>query len=84
MHVDEETGLLMDDEGFIGVALGSYFGPIGTKYYVTLSEGQTIPIVKIEAKADQHVSNGCEHLEDHSVIEMVIDADIAGEYYGRS
>lgn len=82
MRVDTETGLLFDEEGFIGVALGSYFGPIGTRYYITLDTGIVLPVVKVEAKADIHVSNGCEHLIDTSVIELVLDAEIAGEYFG--
>ena len=77
-----EKGLLVDKEGYIGIALGSYFGDIGTKYLITLSNGQTIKAVKIEAKADEHTNNGCEQRWDKSVIEFVIDTDIAKGYYG--
>lgn len=81
MQVDETTGLLYDEDGFIGVALGSYFGEIGTRFYFTLDTGIVLPLVKIEEKSDQHTVNGCAHQKDNSVIEMVIDTKIVKEYY---
>lgn len=83
MEVDEKTGFLLDEDGFIGAALGSYYGNIGDKYYFTLDSGVTIPIVKIEEKADRDTdASGCYHRLDGSVIEFVIDSDIAGDYFG--
>ena len=61
-------------DGNIGVALGSHFGSIGSKYEVVLDTGITFNVVKIEAKADRHVNNGCQHKTDGSVIEFVIDS----------
>ena len=81
MGVDQTSGLLYDKAGFIGVALGSSFGSIGTRYYFTLDTGVVIPVVKVEEKADRHTRNGCEHLIDGSVLEFVIDMGIAKEYY---
>lgn len=69
-----DDGYLRDKDGNIGVALGSHFGPIGSKYEVVLDTGITFNVVKIEAKADQHVNNGCQHKTDGSVIEFVIDS----------
>jgi len=83
MTVDSQTGLLLDSDGFIGVALGSYFGEIGDRFYITLSTGTVLPVVKVDEKADQHVINGCAHYEDNSVIEFVLDTDIAGSFFGR-
>ncbi len=82
MTVDEETGLLYDEDGFIGVALGSSFGDIGTRYYFTLDTGIVLPVVKVDAKASVDAPNGCSHSKDASVIEFVIDSKIAGEYFG--
>ena len=82
MTIDEETGFAIDEDGFIGVALGSAFGDIGTRYYITLDTGIVIPVVKIEAKSDAHTVNGCYHTNDKSVIEFVIDRTIAEEYFG--
>lgn len=82
MTVDETTGMLYDEDGFIGAALGYSFGEIGARYYFTLSTGVILPIVKVDAKASVDAPNGCSHAADASVIEFVIDAKIAAEYFG--
>lgn len=66
-------GLLYSNDGFIGVALGSYFGVIGDKFIFTLDTGIVLHLIKVEEKSDRHVINGCEHKQDRSVIEFVID-----------
>ncbi len=81
MTVDEETGFLYDEDGFIGVALAYGFGEIGARYYIVLDTGIVIPVVKIDAKAAIHASNGCSANENASVIEFVIDSTKAGEYF---
>ena len=84
MEVDEVTGFLLDEDGFIGAALGSYFGNIGDRFYFTLDSGVVLPIVKVEEKADRDTDpTGCYHSKDGSVIEFVIDSTIAGDYFGR-
>jgi len=82
MTVDEETGFLYDEDGFIGVALGYHFGDIGTRYYIVLDTGIIVPVVKIDAKAAVDASNGCTADLNGSVIEFVIDSDKALEYFG--
>lgn len=67
-------GFLYDKDGSIGVALGSHFGPIGSKWEIVLDTGITFKAVKIDEKADRHVYNGCQHKQDGSVIEFVIDS----------
>ena len=80
--VDHNTGFLYDKDGFIAVALGSYYGHIGDRYYFTLDSGIVLPLVKAEEKADEDTdAMGCYHLIDTSVIEFVIDSDAAGEYF---
>ena len=80
--VDRRTGFLYDEEGFIAVALGSYYGEIGDRYYFTLETGIVLPLVKAEEKADEDTnSSGCYHVEDGSVIEFVIDSDYARNYF---
>lgn len=84
MEVDPLTGFLLDKDGFIGVALGSYYGVIGDRYYITLDTGVVLPVVKIDEKADVDTDEtGCYHTGDGSVIEFVIDRDIANEFYGH-
>ena len=75
--VDEKTGFLIDEEGFMGVAMGYAFGEIGSRYYIELDTGITIPVVKVDAKASEHAPNGCSAASDASVIEFVIDTDRA-------
>lgn len=82
MTVDETTGLLIDEDGFIGVAMGYQFGEIGSRYYVVLDTGIIIPVVKVDAKASVDAPNGCSHSIDSSVIEFVLDTDIALSYFG--
>lgn len=83
MEVDERTGFLLDEDSFIGVALGSYFGGIGDKFYITLDTGIVLPVIKIDEKADQHTdSNNCAHRIDGSVVEFVIDSNRAAQFFG--
>lgn len=82
MTVDPTTGFLLDEDGFIGVALGYLFGEIGTRYYIVLDTGIIIPVVKIDAKASVDATDGCSANVNASVIEFVIDADVAYEYFG--
>ncbi|MCF0109969.1 MAG: hypothetical protein HUJ57_07900 [Erysipelotrichaceae bacterium] len=75
-----ETGLLIDEDGFIGAALAYDFGPIGSRYYFEFDTGIVLPIVKVDAKSSAHTPNGC-HAYDGSVIEFVIDTETALEYF---
>lgn len=82
MTVDDTTGFLYDEDGFIGVAMGYQFGDIGSRYYVVLDSGIIIPVVKVDAKASVDAPDGCSASGDASVIEFVIDSQIAYEYFG--
>ena len=83
MTVDTTSGFLYDEDGFIGVALGSFYGTIGSRFYFTFDNGVVLPVVEIDEKADKDTDyTGCYHLSDGSVIEFVIDSDIANTYYG--
>ena len=84
LTVDETTGFLYDEDGFIGVALGSFYGEIGDRFYFTLESGVVLPLVKCEEKADGDTDgSGCYHLSDNSVMEFVIDKNYALNYFGR-
>ena len=84
LTVDENTGFLYDEDGFIGVALGSFYGEIGDRFYFTLDSGVVLPLVKCEEKADGDTDEkGCYHIGDNSVIEFVIDKNYALNYFGR-
>lgn len=82
LTVDETTGFLYDEDGFIAVALGANFGELGSRYYFTLSSGIVIPVIKADAKSLSHVPNGCS-TDGGSVIEFIIDEQISKEYFGQ-
>jgi len=77
-------GLMRDDKGYIGVALGSYFGEIGSKFIITLDSGIVLKLVKVEHKDDRHTTNGIYQKWDKSIIEFVIDEDVSEVVIGRS
>lgn len=82
LTIDTNTGFLYDKDGFIAVALGSYYGEIGDRFYFTLDTGVVLPLVKAEEKADVDTdASGCYHRLDTSIIEFVIDSDYAAEYF---
>lgn len=84
LNVDRQTGFLYDEDGFIAVALGSYYGTIGDRYYITLDSGIVLPVVKAEHKADEDTDySGCYQKYDKSIMEFVIDADYAADYFGN-
>lgn len=66
-------GYAVTRDGYIGVALGSAFGSIGSKFLFELSSGKVIKLVKIEEKADRDTVKGFYTAHDKSVIEFVID-----------
>ena len=68
-----EDGFLRDNEGFIGVAMGSYFGPIGSRYICHLDTGKDIKVVKVEAKDTEHTFDGFCGNTSYDIIEFVID-----------
>jgi hypothetical protein len=75
MDTTYEDGLLRlkSDTQFIGVALGSYFGKIGSKFKFTLEGGVVFYAVKVEEKSDSHTINGCVQKWDSSIIEFVVN-----------
>ena len=69
----DERGFLVTEDGFIGAALGTHFGPVGTKYIFNLDNGEQLKIIKVEVKSDAHT---CGHgILDGSgaAIEFVVD-----------
>ena len=82
LKVDKKTGFLYDRDGFLAVALGYQFGNIGTRYYVTLDSGIVLPLIKTDEKAPKDASDGCQVDINGTVIEFVIDADIALKAFG--
>lgn len=73
----DDRGFLITEDGYIGVALGTYFGPIGSKFIFTFEDGHQLKLIKVEVKSDAHT---CGHnILDGSgaAIEFVIDSKTA-------
>lgn len=68
-----KDGFLRDEDGFIGVAMGSYFGSVGERYICYLDNGKEIKVIKVEEKANQHTNNGFCGSANNDIIEFVID-----------
>ena len=73
-------GFLRDSDGYIGVAMGSKFGAIGSRYICHLDTGKVIKVIKVEAKADCDTVNGFCGSTSYDIIEFVIDS---GSYWMR-
>lgn len=72
---EDERGFLMYDNDFYCVALGSYFGDVGTKYIFTLSTGKQIKVIKAEAKSDSHTCKD-NYLSWHGhIVEFLINTN---------
>lgn len=86
MHSNKITvcsdGLLRDKDGFIAIALGSYYSTkIGERFIITFENGNKIKVITCDAKADKDTINGANHKTDGSMIEMIIDVNKAKKYY---
>lgn len=80
----EPDGRLTID-GFTLVALGRYWGPVGTRYEATIG-GKTVYILKGDAKADCDTM-ACDGFcgPDGHIIELIVDTDLLSEeviYHG--
>lgn len=73
-------GLLVSEDGFIAVALGSTYGPLGSKYRITTDSGNVFKVIKVDEKSDQHTSDGCQDASG-ALIEFVIDTSLTHDSY---
>lgn len=70
-----EDGMIRDDDGYIAAALGSAFGPIGSRYVFTLEGGNELPIIKADQKQDRHTcENNIFGLNNWDIIEFIVDS----------
>lgn len=73
-----DDGMIRDSDGYIAAALGSAFGPIGTRYVFTLEGGKELLIIKADQKQDSHTcENNIFGLNNWDVIEFIIDSSKA-------
>jgi hypothetical protein len=68
-------GMIRDDDGYIAAALGSAFGPIGSRYIFTLEDGKELPIIKADQKQDRHTcDDNIFGLNNWDIIEFIVDS----------
>lgn len=82
IHSDEifvnQKGYLQTSDGYIGVAMGSYFEDIGNRYIIKLSTGEEIKVIKVERKDDRHTDkSNFIGSDNYDIIEFVIDTKTA-------
>lgn len=65
-------GFLRDKDGYIAVALGSRYGNIGDKFIIKFNDNSKIKVIKADEKSDKHTMNGCYHISDGSMVEVII------------
>lgn len=71
-----DDGMLRDNDGYIAAALGSAFGPIGSRYVFTLEDGKELMIIKADQKQDNHTcENNIFGLGNWDIIEFIVDTD---------
>ena len=77
-----DDGLLRDEYGYVGDAIGSYYADnIGDRFIITFEDGSQVKIIVVDMKADKDTINGANHITDGSMIEFVIDVKLANESY---
>lgn len=67
-------GLYVQD-GYVGVAMSSFYGGIGDKFMITLSSGIVFYAIMTDTKQNAHIDENYAHKVDGSVIEFVVDED---------
>ncbi|MFA5448859.1 MAG: hypothetical protein WC292_00235 [Clostridia bacterium] len=82
-EVEEFSGL-MKFQGRYMVAMGSYYGDLGTKYDVLLTNGETIRVVVTERKDDKHTDEKNQYQKwDGSILEFVINKEVMSKQLGN-
>lgn len=69
-------------EKFYVVALGNYFGEVGDMFKIELSSGIVFYAIKGDTKKDEDTYERYAHKGDYSVIEFIINENVAINYYG--
>lgn len=62
-------------DGYMCVAMSSYFGNVGDKLQITFSGGDVIDVILGDIKSSAHINSNNEQVNDGSVIEFIVDID---------
>lgn len=72
-----QDGMIQDEEGYIAAALGSYFGPIGSKWIFLLEKEDgtqhELKIIKADQKQDRHTINTINGKANTDIIEFIVN-----------
>lgn len=80
----EEFSGLMTYQGRYMVAMGSFYGALGTKYDVLLTNGEIIRVVVTERKDDKHTDEKNQYQKwDGSILEFVINKEVMSKQLGN-
>ena len=66
-------------QGYLCVAMGSVYGPIGSIYKITFETGNQITVIKADEKSDSHTVNGCNNTNG-SILELIVDTRTIDSY----
>ena len=85
IHSDQirvgQDGLLYSTDDYIGVALGNVYGKVGDKFIIKFDNGNETKVIKLDEKATKDTINDCYHKVDGSMIEVLVDTDLAAKTY---
>lgn len=74
-------GMIRDADGYIAAALGSAFGPIGSRYVFTLDTGEELKVIKADQKQDLHTCpDNVFGLDNWDVIEFIVDSQVMPKF----
>lgn len=76
-----DDGLLRNQNGYIGVALGSKYGDIGDEFRIYFDNGNYVDVFKVDEKSDRHTVYSEYNPWNNSYVEMVIDSKKAFDNY---
>ena len=74
-NTSDVDNLRVTPDGYVAVAMGSYYGKLGDKFLITFDSGVQTKVVKVDEKANAHTSQACygkTMASDGSVIEPII------------
>lgn len=72
-----QDGMIQDEDGYLAAALGSYFGPIGSKWIFLLEREDgaqhELKIIKADQKQDRHTINTINGKANTDIIEFIVN-----------
>ncbi len=68
------NGLLVVDDEYYCVAMGTYYGEVGDRFYIETDEGNSWKVIICDTKSDKHTDSTHRYtLENGCMLEFVVD-----------